>query len=335
VIVYSNLTAAVYLVVGASPLTMKALSALAGALSVRYVYLVTCEIADARRARVVAALVALWPSHILYSSLSTRDPWVFWLATWTVYALVVWMRTRRASDWLRAGVLSVLTGAFRSHTGLMLALVLLTMSLTVVWRAATWRLRVPAVAVGALVIVGVVGALRGVYFFAFIEKFSPAILSQLRQGLAYGSSAFHVDVAYGSWLDVVTFAPVGVLHFLFAPFPWQATNLAQAATALENLVFDALFFIALTRWPWVAATPQGPTWAVALFAAVGVVAFGIVEGNLGTAFRHKMQFLPLLLALLSPAWPVGRPATARPRVDMTWGEPAVALPGAGTRRTRR
>jgi hypothetical protein len=230
---------------------------------------------------------------------------------------------------LRAGVLSVLTGAFRSHTGLMLALVLLTMSLTVVWRAATWRLRVPAVALGALVMVGVVGALRGVYFFAFIEKFSPTILSQLRQGLAYGSSAFHVDVAYGSWLDVVTFAPVGVLHFLFAPFPWQATNLAQAATAVENLVFDALVFIALTRWPWVAVTPKGPTLAVALFVAVGVVAFGVVEGNLGTAFRHKMQFLPLMLALLSPAWPVGRSATMRPRVDMTWGEPAGALPGAG------
>src|SRR5207247_8286418 len=109
-----------------------------------------------------------------------------------------------------------------------------------------------------------------------------------------------------------------------APFPWQLTSLAQLGSAVENLFLAGLIAGAAacgwrTRWRegWSAAF-------VAIVAAAGLTVFAVVEGNLGTAYRHKMQFLPYFLILLALAWSRGgvrghRPSAPEVEYDQAMG----------------
>ena len=105
--------------------------------------------------------------------------------------------------------------------------------------------------------------------------------------------------------DVLRFAPVGALHVLFAPFPWDTTGPVQAAAAIENVVLYVVTAVAVLMPGFLAVlgTRSGVFVGLVILLVIGPLA--IVEGNIGTAYRHKMQILPYLLMLGVAGLPVG------------------------------
>lgn len=129
----------------------------------------------------------------------------------------------------------------------------------------------------------------------------------LRQDLAYGANS-----AYGGGANVstvngaISFLPVGLTYFLLAPFPWSVTSVLQQVTLPESLVWYALFLCVL-RGAWLAIKydPRAYTVLVSVLATV-TFSYALIEGNVGTAYRHRAQVMPLFFVLaavgLRDAW---------------------------------
>jgi hypothetical protein len=129
----------------------------------------------------------------------------------------------------------------------------------------------------------------------------------LRQDLALGANS-----AYGGEADVstvggaISFIPVGLTYFLLAPFPWSVTSVLQQVTLPESILWYALV-VCIVRGAWLALKydPRAYTVLVAVLATV-TFSYALVEGNVGTAYRHRAQVLPLFFVLaavgLRDAW---------------------------------
>ena len=91
----------------------------------------------------------------------------------------------------------------------------------------------------------------------------------------------------------ITYLPVGLSYFLLAPFPWSATGPLQRITLPESLVWYGLFLCAL--WGLRLAIKYDlRRYTVPLAVLIMVTfAYALVEGNVGIAYRHRAQVLPL------------------------------------------
>jgi Dolichyl-phosphate-mannose-protein mannosyltransferase len=303
VVAHEYVTGGVFSVLGHSVLAINVISALLGALSLYYFFATATELVGERRPALwVALLLAAWPSHVLWTSQNYREPWVLYSLARAAHSTVLWLARGERSEWLRAAAFVALVALFRSATGAVVGAVFLGISSYRVARHAPWLLRPAAVLATTAVLVALGYAVVFGPLSPSSLTLSPAILTTLRQRLATGGSAFYPDLVYRDWLDVVAFVPVGVLHLLLAPFPTAATNPAQLGSALENLGLSAIIGGTLLR-AWRFRWRDG--WATAFISLVlllGLAVFAVVDANLGTAFRHKIQFLPFLLILLALAW---------------------------------
>ena len=96
--------------------------------------------------------------------------------------------------------------------------------------------------------------------------------------------------------------PKGLAAWYFRPFPWEGLNksvsLDKQMASLENVIWMALYLLAAfgirPLWKKQPAL-SGFVWA--FFIATGLSA-ALTQGNLGTAFRHRVQVL-WLVALLA------------------------------------
>lgn len=110
---------------------------------------------------------------------------------------------------------------------------------------------------------------------------------------------FNASSAYGAGADITSvggalaFLPIGLLYFLFAPFPWQITSILQAITLPEMLVWYALMPFA---WRGVRLAFRHDLRAYTPLMAIFIVvtfSYALVEANVGTAYRHRAQVLPI------------------------------------------
>lgn len=125
---------------------------------------------------------------------------------------------------------------------------------------------------------------------------------------------------FDGWLDLLLFIPKGAFHALFMPLPGLYPlegKLGRWLGAAENLGLLALFAAAIWRlagrgWPDDALVPAG------LFLVLAA-ASGLFEFDLGSAARHKPEYLPFILLFAFKGTAVASPQTR---------QGAVTAPGA-------
>jgi hypothetical protein len=306
VTVHSYLGAVVYLLVGRTLLGLGMLAALLGALSIGHVYQAARGILGSERARLVALALAVWPSHVLWTSQYLREPWVFYFVALALHASVRWRRSHALGDWLKTAACIVAVALFRTSTGLIACGALAA--------ATAWALAVPArrpvkierPILAALALAGGAVVALKIAASAFLGGSVLRYLALKREGTSSGPGVIHPGWGLRSWGEAIAYAPLGVVTFVIAPFPWQVRNLAQLAAALENLVLLAMMILAGARPSRLRSLDWGAAAFTVAFGALGILAFGLIEGNAGIAFRHKTQFLPSMLIVLAAAWPVAR-----------------------------
>ena len=97
--------------------------------------------------------------------------------------------------------------------------------------------------------------------------------------------------------SMITFMPIGAFTALFRPLPFEIMNPFGILAGLENAFILTLLVIGLMRcgFGWMRQP-------ILLWAATTLLIWGAVYGfasyqNLGTAFRFKVQVVPILLLL--------------------------------------
>jgi hypothetical protein len=276
---------------------LKLTSALIGLIAIYLFYRTVCLYLDRDDLRVLW-LLGLFPSILFWSSILGKDP--ITLLGVSMYCLgVVGFVKGRA---LRYLVIAALGLALAAWIRVWLAAIFVLPLAVFVLVGRGNRLR------KAVMLVIVVPALA-VSIDAFSERFQIETTEELvertdalSQGWARGGAAQHIDGGFTSTGSMLAFLPVGMFTALFRPLPGEVLNPFGVLAGVENLVLLSMLLFAVWKGRWRHLGDPVLAWAAALLCVWAAV-YGFVSfQNLGTAFRFKLQVMPILALLCFALW---------------------------------
>jgi hypothetical protein len=281
------------------------------------------------------AVVALLPSQILWSSIVMKDAVVWCLLAGLAVALLAAQESRgRRLAAYGLGIVAMLAalGFLRLHT-LQIALVaLLLASALGPARGRVTRLAGAAVLLACVPLVFGMGV-AGVPFVS-----NPGSLAERRAANAVGATTAVVEPAVPGEAEaaasspdaageaeaaarsadesLVEYAPRGMAVILLRPYPWKATTDPSPGlrlAAIETLVWYPLLAIALFGVTRLRGRLRYMAFPLLAGGATAVM-YGVTEGNVGTAYRHRGEFVWVvaLLAGVAVDHVVRRRAERRP-----------------------
>ena len=120
--------------------------------------------------------------------------------------------------------------------------------------------------------------------------------------MAEGSAAYFVETQFTSLSDALVFAPVGLVYFLLAPFPWSISGVRQVLTLPETLFWYWLILKCLRGIPSLSRKSPATFLMIVIQLSVLVLPYSLVSANAGTAYRHRAQVLPYFMILAAEGW---------------------------------
>jgi 4-amino-4-deoxy-L-arabinose transferase-like glycosyltransferase len=287
------LVASIYYVVGRNMLAVQFFNAVLGAATAPIIYLCAYTLfRNIRVSRISAYLVALYPSLILWSSQGLKDsPIIFLLAISMLATLKLGEKLSLKYALVLVGALfGILTMRFYIFYMLVAAI---GGSFIIGMRAfsaqSLLRQFVIIVTVGlGLTYVGV-SKTASVQFGSFANLESVQRQREVQARLA--NTGFGQDVDVTTTSGALTAIPVGVTYLLFAPFPWQLVNVRQSITLPEMIVWWGAFPVFVLGLWFTTKYRLRQVLPILVFTIMLTLAYALVQGNVGTAYRQRSQLL--------------------------------------------
>jgi hypothetical protein len=299
------------------------------------------EVMGVLAGRVAGVLTAIFPSLVLWSVLNIRDALATFLVVLTTWLAVRIYRSPRLREIVLLVFLLVAMSSLRDYMAL-----LVFVGTLVGWALALRPGRFAStLAVGTGVAILAAFGADQLGLFSTVPLDNPVeSMAGMREALQQGAtSAYGQEYETETFAGALVFLPIGLSYLLLAPFPWRVETALQATAVPEAFLWYLL--LPITAWGIGYAVRRGNSPAlVALgIAAVVVTCYALVEGNFGTAFRHRAQIVPVLfvftatgLVLLRQRWEARRrssrqrwqslavrpvlPRSPRPPVDSAIGD---------------
>lgn len=276
-----------------------ALNCFFGALTVVFAY----RIARALFSEWVAVRVGWWaclfPSLIIWSAQTVKEPVVILLETLALYGCLNLKLSGFSVRYiLLCGLAILLVIPFRFYAAYIAgAAIALSLALPQITKG-KWSIGA-VVGMAALVIPVVIISGVLVQHEAEFERFDLKQIQRFRVNVARGTGSgieSDYDLHTPSGFSLATL--VGGAHLLLAPFPWQlaAGSSRMLVTLPEMLVWWWLFFVGGIPGLWYAVRKRFDDIQPLLFFTVGLgLLYSLMFGNIGLIFRQRAQLLPYLL----------------------------------------
>ncbi len=296
----------IWLTAAKTPLIFFFLNSFLDSLSIVLIYLITVRLIGGksfRYARYSSILYCFWPSIILWSTQNLKEP----MCSFFIYVLILSVLSllQRVSIWYI--VCSVLASSviFIIRPPMIPAIIVLFFIFYFILILQREN-KVPYILGGALAGLVALWLLKDSSLFRFLRDliFSgdgfnrTSLLNNLSTLRAYrtvGGSAIFPGFEYTSFIKVLFFVPIGIFVVFFMPFPWQIGSALQVMAVPEMLIFYGLF--PFTIYGFLHCLRINKLQAAMIMACILIIALilGLVEGNVGTLFRHRSVIFGLCL----------------------------------------
>ncbi|MBI4822410.1 MAG: hypothetical protein HY791_39485 [Deltaproteobacteria bacterium] len=285
---YQNLNGVTAYFVGeATPLTLSTLNALVGTFAAWLVSRLALEMYGAIAARRAFWLAAFFPSLILWTSLNLRESWAFMAVMGSVLSLYRLRAKFSVRELLWFAAYMSFLPFIRTYMLALVAVGVVASFLVVSVR------QLPYAAVTLLVVALLLRSASGAFEldtnldpYRQLEK-----MQSMKAGMSSGAAGYHEDVDISSPGAALLYLPLGAAYFLFSPFPWTVSSPRQAIAALEALVWLFFFFGACREILRSVRTRFRHIVLPLMVTLVVTAAYSLVEGNEGTAYRHRSMVL--------------------------------------------
>jgi hypothetical protein len=285
--------AVVYRIIGRNMLGIQFVNAVLGAATAPIAYVTAlCVFKNSRVARVTALFSGFFPSLVLWSSQGLKDgPIVFLLA-------LSMLATLKLGEKFSLNYLVVLVLSLFSLLG-MRFYVFYMAAVAIVGAFIIGTRKLTAQGFGRQLVVMIALVLAFSYFgvtrYATGHLETYGTLHQLqvsRLDMAQrAGSGFGQDVDVSTAQGAISTIPLGLTYLLLAPFPWQLGSLRQMITLPEMLVWWAsLPLLVLGLWFTVRHRLRQVS-PILVFTTLLTLAYSVLQGNVGTAFRERAQLL--------------------------------------------
>ena len=118
------------------------------------------------------------------------------------------------------------------------------------------------------------------------------------------NSGFGEETDVSTTEGALTAIPTGFMYLMLAPFPWQASNLRQAITIPEVLAWWAMIPFAIWGLAYSIRYKLRSAFPILIFSMLLTVAYSIMQGNVGTAYRQRTQIQVFLFMMIGVGWTV-------------------------------
>ena len=287
------LIGAIYSAIGRNALAIQYLNAVLGAATAPVIFLCALEVFRNQRVAKIAGLaVAFYPSLVLWSSQGLKDaPIVFCLS-------LCILATLKLGQKLSPGYMAVLVVSL--FCLLSLRFYVFYMIMTAIVGAFLIGMRALTVQslfrqIVVMVFLGLSLTYLGVTRYANIQFENYGTLDQVQRSrldaATSAQSGFGQDYDTSTASGALSTIPIGMLYLLFAPFPWELSNLRQTITLPEMIIWWTSFpLLALGLW-YTLKMKLRPALPILIFTTMLTIAYSVFQGNVGTAYRQRAQLL--------------------------------------------
>lgn len=296
-IAHGIINAAIFWLVGVEPVAMRLFSAVFGAFACVIVYLLAEKLHGNRATATLAGLVAaVWPTFLAWSLQNSKDTVLACALLAIVYLMLVATRRISLSLLVLVGVLLAVTTAMRAYLGLLIFPLCAVYLVMVGVRRRAPALVVPVAVVATVAAVAGVITLGATGLVPALGNDPLKTINTLRLYYAQGSATMDVT-PFSSYLDLVSFLPLALMQFFLRPFPWEVGSLNQSLGAFEMVIFYAFLWGMIRRIPELLRTHKA--WMLFMIAMLLVIAtpYGVLEGNLGSMFKHRLPLTLMIIAI--------------------------------------
>ncbi|MDD5543132.1 MAG: glycosyltransferase family 39 protein [Acidobacteriia bacterium] len=294
-----------YYLFGHYPSVLVAFNCVVGALHAVYIYKISILIFDMPVAERAAKLTAFFPSLILWSAQMLKDPLIILMICMSIYA-VLKLHEKFSVSYLVLFLLVVIPlHSFRNYVFYILA------ASTLVSFAVSSKRGFAFGLITQLVVVAVFGS--AILFSGILDREVDDLtvdnvlknINIYRVGLARAATTgFAKEVDVSTPKGALTVLPLGFTYLMLAPFPWQITNVRQAITLPEMLLWWSMLpFLVRGLYQVIKNRIRGAT-VLLLFAGNLLLIYSIFQGNVGTAYRQRAQIMIFLFILIAYGYQV-------------------------------
>jgi 4-amino-4-deoxy-L-arabinose transferase-like glycosyltransferase len=288
----------------------KLMNCFVGAFAIVPMFALGRELGGSRAGRLVALAAAFWPSLILWSIVNLKDIMVV-----TLIAAIVFLALRFAR---RPGlvVAAALLAVFASLENMRLYVFyafgwLVPIGFFLVNRD-PWRRRLAiGLSLTVAIIVIMLAMNQGTQWLG-LRYLSDKRLEAIDSSRVFGSDTAESGIELpdrinryeGGWSVQLRNVPIVLPYVLFAPFPWHASRIRDFLLMPETLAWygvEVLTMVALViygrqRWR--------EYFLPVVFCGGLVFVFSVIEGNVGTIFRHRVMLFPgaFSIAAMGALW---------------------------------
>lgn len=285
-------------------LVAAALNCFFGAMTVVLAYRVARTLFSEWVATRAGWLTCFFPSMIIWSAQTIKEPVVIFLETLALYGCVrLKVKGFSTRDVLICAAAMLLVIPFRFYAAYVIAAaVALSLILPQIGKR---KLSLGSAVILALVVVPVV-AMSGILaqHETHFENFDLEFVQKFRENVSTGPAQFGTGSGVKSDYDLNT--PVGLVlaviigaaHLLLAPFPWQlgGGSLRMLLSVPELLWWWYLFVVGVAPGFWFLVRKRFAEIQPMLFFLFGLgLLYSLMFANVGLVFRQRAQLLPWLL----------------------------------------
>lgn len=274
------------------------------------------QVYGAAAGRMCFILVAFFPSLVVYSSVNIRDS-----LSWFLIALAL-RGAMMARDQGRAIAGGVLLSLGLAGMGFVRPYIMLMLLISIAGAQLLTRPKRLPYAIATLMALVLVGLIAGPRVGVSLDMISYESLREIQNArlvLDAGGSAGGLGGDVSTPLQALLMLPKGLAFFLLSPFPWQISNARQALAVPEVLLWLGLLVVALRQV--VRDFAVQPTRVATLFLPALAISltYALMEGNAGTANRHRGQMAMVVMVFASQPL-AGLGATRRQRAQKVVGD---------------
>jgi len=296
--IHTYFHALVYSFFGFVPLALKFINCLFGALIAVIMYFLSRDLFGVRIAKWVYCSVMFFPSMFYWSLSNLKDPLVILL-----FCTIIWLTIkiqRRFSLWPLISALPLVVLFWHYKRDLIIPLLcMMIFIVTVLSHSKIIRLLSIF-----LIILLIMPLFLQIDFAPFLQR----VISRQRGIVQTGGKIYRLyeDKFYDGFTTpemVRGISPVsftksfakGWAYFMMSPFLWDISSKSQLFGFLQMVAWYCVLFFAIPGALYGLRHRFRESMAVLFVIILMGSGFAMVEGNIGTAFRHRDMFTPLIL----------------------------------------
>jgi hypothetical protein len=136
------------------------------------------------------------------------------------------------------------------------------------------------------------------------EKYgSLEALQQRRTALARESeSGFAEDTDISTTTGAISAFPIGFAYLMLSPFFWEATKLSQIMVLPEVFLWYALIPLLIIGLNYTVRNHLRTAMPILLFALMLTIFYSLFQGNVGMAYRQRVQIQVFLFIFIAAGW---------------------------------